>query len=76
MMQSLAVALPPGLGAASFYIVVAASFFSSFLTSAFGVGGGVLLLATLAGVIQPAALGRGDDLRNLDSPKDANQIQR
>ena len=46
--------LPEGLGAGAALLLVAASFFTSALTAAFGVGGGVAMLA-LMGVFVPVA---------------------
>lgn len=48
--------LPSGLSEAYFCVIVGASFISSFLTSALGVGGGALLLAIMASFVPPAAL--------------------
>lgn len=48
--------LPDGLSLAAFYIIMATSFLGSFITAAFGIGGGGLLLAVLASFIPPAAL--------------------
>ena len=53
-MQTLASLLPEGLGAGAALLLVAASFFTSALTAAFGVGGGVAMLA-LMGVFVPVA---------------------
>ncbi|MAS44359.1 MAG: hypothetical protein CML46_15625 [Rhodobacteraceae bacterium] len=48
--------LPPELTSAIFALITAASFCTSFLTAAFGLGGGVAMLAILASVLPPAAL--------------------
>lgn len=53
-MEWIAAALPDGLSSAAAAILVAASFFTSALTAAFGVGGGVAMLA-LMGVFLPVA---------------------
>lgn len=45
-----------GLGWPVFTLLTAASFAGSFLTAAFGIGGGAVLLAILASLIPPAAL--------------------
>ncbi|MEM7643266.1 MAG: sulfite exporter TauE/SafE family protein [Pseudomonadota bacterium] len=48
--------LPDGLSVVAFWTIVAASFVGSFITAAFGIGGGALLLAIMASVMPPAAL--------------------
>lgn len=48
--------LPPGIGEGLFMLLCAASFACSFITVAFGIGGGALLLAILASLMPPAAL--------------------
>lgn len=48
--------LPPELGGAALGALSAASFACSFITAAFGLGGGVAMLAILASVLPPAAL--------------------
>lgn len=48
--------LPQGLSEAAFWAILAASFGSSFITAAFGIGGGALLLAIMATLMPPAAL--------------------
>lgn len=53
-MDTIAALLPEGIGAAAAALLVAASFFTSALTAAFGVGGGVAMLA-LMGVFVPVA---------------------
>ena len=47
---------PPELGVAITTSLLAASFVGSFITIAFGIGGGVLLLAIMASLMPPAAL--------------------
>jgi uncharacterized membrane protein YfcA len=49
-------ALPPGVGWLIASLITAASFGTSFITAAFGIGGGTVLLAILASLIPPAAL--------------------
>ena len=49
-------ALPPDIGWPIAGMITAASFGTSFLTAAFGIGGGAVLLAVLATLIPPAAL--------------------
>lgn len=48
--------LPPEIGLALFLALIGASFIASFVTVAFGIGGGALLLAVLAVLMPPAAL--------------------
>jgi uncharacterized protein len=48
--------LPPGIGPWVLAILLTASFLGSFITVAFGIGGGALLLAIMAVVVPPAAL--------------------
>ncbi|WP_339950077.1 TSUP family transporter [uncultured Albimonas sp.] len=48
--------LPAELDAATLALVSAASFCTSFVTAAFGIGGGVAMLAILASLLPPAAL--------------------
>jgi len=48
--------LPPEIGLPLFLGLIGASFVSSFITVAFGIGGGALLLAVLAALMPPAAL--------------------
>jgi len=50
------IAFDAGLGDPVAALVVAASFVTSFITVAFGIGGGAVLLAILASLIPPAAL--------------------
>jgi hypothetical protein len=52
----LDVALHAGLGWTIAGSIVAASFVTSFITAAFGIGGGAALLAILASLIPPVAL--------------------
>lgn len=49
-------ALPPEMGWPVASLITAASFGTSFITAAFGIGGGAVLLAILASLIPPAAL--------------------
>lgn len=53
-METLSLLLPEGIGPGIAAILVAASFFTSALTAAFGVGGGVAMLA-LMGLFLPVA---------------------
>lgn len=48
--------LPPDIGAWTFVALVLLSFGASFITVAFGIGGGAILLAVMAAVMPPAAL--------------------
>lgn len=48
--------LPEGLSATAAAIVVASSFFTSALTAAFGLGGGLALLAIMGALLPPAAV--------------------
>lgn len=48
--------LPEGLTLAAFWALLGASFIASFITAAFGIGGGALLLAIMASLMPPAAL--------------------
>lgn len=48
--------LPPDISAWTFGLLVLLSFGASFITVAFGIGGGALLLAVMAAVMPPAAL--------------------
>jgi uncharacterized membrane protein YfcA len=50
------VLLPEGLSLAAFWALLGASFVASFITAAFGIGGGALLLAIMASLMPPAAL--------------------
>lgn len=48
--------LPEGLAAFDALILIGAALFTSFLTAAFGIGGGVALLAVMAMIMPPAVL--------------------
>lgn len=48
--------LPPAVPAAAALVLLAASFAASFVTVAFGIGGGALLLGVMASLVPPAAL--------------------
>ncbi|SHH29817.1 TSUP family transporter [Marivita hallyeonensis] len=48
--------LPEGLSEFAFWTILIGSFLGSFITAAFGIGGGGLLLAIMATVMPPAAL--------------------
>lgn len=48
--------LPPDMGAPVFFVLLAASFFSSFITVAFGIGGGATLLAVMATLVPAGVL--------------------
>jgi len=48
--------LPEGLSLAAFWALLGASFVASFITAAFGIGGGGLLLAIMAILMPPTAL--------------------
>lgn len=48
--------IPPGVQGWTAATMVAVSLITSFVTAAFGIGGGVILLATLAVLLPPAAL--------------------
>ena len=48
--------LPPGMGEGVLALLLAASFGGSFITVAFGIGGGAALLAIMAVLVPPAAL--------------------
>lgn len=52
----MAALLPADLGAGAALALVALSFLTSWLTAAFGIGGGTVMLAALASLIPPAAL--------------------
>ncbi|MGR3755721.1 MAG: TSUP family transporter [Tranquillimonas sp.] len=52
----MAALLPPEIGAGVLVLLLAASFLSSFITVAFGIGGGAALLALMATLIPAAAL--------------------
>lgn len=55
-METIAGWLPEGLGAAPAALLVVASFFTSALTAAFGVGGGIAMLALMGLFVPVAAL--------------------
>ena len=55
-MDALAAVLPEGIGAAAAALLVVASFFTSALTAAFGLGGGIAMLALLGVFVPVAAL--------------------
>ena len=55
-LQTLASLLPEGIGAGPALLLVAASFFTSALTAAFGVGGGIAMLALMGLFVPVAAL--------------------
>ena len=55
-MQTLASFLPEGIGVGAALLLVVASFFTSALTAAFGVGGGVAMLALMGLFVPVAAL--------------------
>ncbi len=55
-MESLGAFLPAGMGPAVALLLVAASFVTSALTAAFGVGGGMAMLALMGLFIPVAAL--------------------
>lgn len=52
----LAGLLPPDMTLAATLALLGASFGTSFVTAAFGIGGGALLIAILASVLPPAVL--------------------
>lgn len=55
-METVAALLPDGLGSAAALLLIVASFFTSALTAAFGVGGGVAMLALMGLYVPVAAL--------------------
>ena len=55
-MDTLAAALPEGIDTAAAAVLVVASFFTSALTAAFGLGGGIAMLALLGVFVPVAAL--------------------
>lgn len=55
-METLAVFLPEGLSALSAGVLVVTAFFTAALTAAFGIGGGVALLAVMASLVPVAVL--------------------
>jgi len=48
--------IPASLSGLEFYGLIALSFFTSFVTAAFGIGGGSILLAVMANIMPPKAL--------------------
>jgi uncharacterized membrane protein YfcA len=48
--------LPPGVDAFTASLLIAISFFTSALTAAFGIGGGVAMLGALAGTVPPSVI--------------------
>jgi uncharacterized protein len=55
-LEATAALLPEGLGSAIAVLLIVASFFTSALTAAFGVGGGIAMLALMGLFIPGAAL--------------------
>lgn len=55
-MESLIVLLPDGLSVLSAFILILTAFFTAALTAAFGIGGGVALLAIMASMVPVAVL--------------------
>lgn len=55
-MPGLSAILPDGVGPLAAVVVVAASFFTSALTAAFGLGGGLALLGVMGALFPPAAV--------------------
>ena len=55
-MNELAYLFPPAMSLLDAGLLIAASLVTSFITAAFGIGGGVVLLAFLALVLPPVAL--------------------
>jgi uncharacterized membrane protein YfcA len=55
-MFELAALIPNGIAQMDFYLLIAASFVTSLITAAFGIGGGVILLVLMAMLVPPAAL--------------------
>lgn len=55
-MQLVDLLIPPGLDAGVTLTLFLTSMIASFITIAFGIGGGVLLLAVMASLVPPAAL--------------------
>ena len=56
MVSALATVLPPGMSEGVLALLLGASFAGSFITVAFGIGGGAALLAIMAVLVPPAAL--------------------
>ncbi len=48
--------LPPGVDAFTATLLIVISFFTSAMTAAFGIGGGVAMLGALAGTVPPAVI--------------------
>ncbi|MFZ8924060.1 MAG: TSUP family transporter, partial [Candidatus Puniceispirillaceae bacterium] len=55
-MNELMMLLPPAIPLLDAGLLILASFATSFITAAFGIGGGVILIALLALLLPPAAL--------------------
>ena len=55
-MDALNSLLPDGLSALAFFTILMASFAGSFVTVAFGIGGGILTITIMASFMPPAAL--------------------
>lgn len=55
-MEAIEALLPPDMGVAVASALMAVSFAGSFITVAFGIGGGVVVLAVFASLLPPAAL--------------------
>jgi len=56
VVEALAALLPPGVGAWSAAILIVLSFFTSALTGALGLGGGLLMLAVMGLLLPPTVL--------------------
>lgn len=56
MMEAMDLILPQGMTPPVLWLLLAVSFASSFITVAFGIGGGGVLLAAMATLVPPAAL--------------------
>lgn len=48
--------IPNAVSEAAFLVLIASSFVASFITAAFGIGGGLVLLIVMASLVPPAAL--------------------
>ena len=55
-MIDMATLVPSSIAQLDFYLLVLASFVTSFMTAALGVGGGIVLIALMALLVPPAAL--------------------
>lgn len=55
-MADIVISLPDGVGPVAALLVIAASFFTSALTAAFGLGGGLALLGVMGALFPPAAV--------------------